>query len=95
MVIHYNNLNLLYLINKGITMYAIEFEANIHNGIVQIPKAFNKLYTSKRAKIIIMIEDDADVMHLKQPDFIESLSINPRHIDPSADFLSREQVNER
>jgi oxalate decarboxylase/phosphoglucose isomerase-like protein (cupin superfamily) len=37
-------------------MYAIEFEANIHNGIVQIPKAFNKLYTSKRAKIIIMIE---------------------------------------
>ena len=76
-------------------MYAIEFEANIHNGIVQIPKTFHKLYTGKKAKVIIMVEDDAVVTHLKQPDFIETLSTNPRHIDPSTDFLSREQANER
>ena len=77
-------------------MYAIEFEANIHNGIVQIPETFHKLYTGKKAKVIIMIEDeDAVVMHLKQPDFIETLSTTPRYIDPLTDFLSREQANER
>ncbi len=76
-------------------MYAIEFEAKIHNGIVEIPKIFNKLYTSKRAKIIIMVEDDSVVMPLKQPDFIETLSTHPRHIDPTFGFLSRDQANER
>ena len=92
---NYQIVNLPYSINKGITMYAIEFEANIHNGIVQIPKTFHKLYTGKKAKVIIMVEDDAVVMHLKQPDFIETLSTNPRHIDQSTDFLSRDQANER
>ena len=92
-MIHYHIVNLPDSIHKGITMYAIEFEANIHNGIVQIPKTFHKLYTGKKAKVIIMVEDDAVVMHLKQPDFIETLSTNPRHIDPSTDFLSREQAH--
>ena len=92
---NYQIVNLPYSIIKGIAMYAIEFEANIQNGIVQIPKTFHKLYTGIKAKVIIMVEDDAVVMHLNQPDFIETLSTNPRHIDPSTDFLSREQANER
>lgn len=76
-------------------MYAIEFEANIHNGIVEIPKSFHKIYSNKKAKIIIMVEDTDVVMNLKQADFIETFSTNPRHIDPSTSFLSREQANER
>ncbi|RIZ65462.1 MAG: hypothetical protein D0531_09535 [Methylococcales bacterium] len=76
-------------------MYAIEFEANIDNGIVKIPKSFYKIYSSKKAKVIIMVEDTDVVMNLKQADFIETFSTNPRHIDPSTSFLSREQANER
>lgn len=76
-------------------MYAIEFEANIDNGIVEIPKSFYKIYSSKKAKVIIMVEDTDVVMNLKQADFIEKFSTNPRHIDPSTSFLSREQANER
>jgi len=76
-------------------MYAIEFEANIHNGIVEIPKSFHKIYSSKKAKVIIMVEDADVVMNLKQADFIETFSTNQRHIDPSISFLSREQANER
>ena len=42
-----------------------------------------------------MVEDADVVMNLKQADFIETFSTNPRHIDPSTSFLSREQANER
>ncbi len=76
-------------------MYAIEFEASIHNGVVQIPSTFHKLYSSTKAKIILMIEDDSEVMTFKKPDFIETLANNPRHLDESTVFLSREQANER
>lgn len=76
-------------------MYAIEFETSIHNGVVQIPSVFHKLYSSTKAKIIIMIEDDTVVTASKKPDFIEMLANNPRHLDESTDFLSREQANER
>ncbi len=76
-------------------MYAIEFETSIQNGIVQIPNVFHKLYFNTKAKIIIMIEDDAVVVTSKKPDFIEMLTNNPRHLDESTDFLSREQANER
>lgn len=76
-------------------MYAIEFETSIHNGIVQIPGTFHKLYSSSKAKIIIMIEDDTDITASNKPDFIEMLANNPRHLDESTMFLSREQANER
>lgn len=76
-------------------MYAIEFEASIHNGIVQIPSTFHKLYSSSKAKIIIMIEDEIELTASKNPDFIEMLANNPRHVDESTVFLSREQANER
>lgn len=75
-------------------MYAIEFETSIHNGVVQIPSTFHKLYSSEKAKIIIMIEDDAEDRVSKKSDFIETLANNPRHLDESTTFLSREQANE-
>ena len=76
-------------------MYAIEFETSIHNGVVQIPSTFHKLYSNSKAKVIIMIEDDTEVTVSKDPDFIEMLANNPRHLEESTAFLSREQANER
>jgi hypothetical protein len=76
-------------------MYAVEFETSIHNGVVQIPTEFHKLYSSTKAKIIIMVDEDAEAGTSKKPDFIAILANNPRHIDKSNSFLSREQANER
>jgi hypothetical protein len=76
-------------------MYAVEFEASINDGVVKIPSTFHKLYSSTKAKIIIMIEDDVEVTPSQQSDFIEMLANNPRHLDESIAFLSREQANER
>jgi hypothetical protein len=41
-------------------MYAIEFEARIDNGIVQIPQRFKTLQNSKHAKIIVMIDEPVE-----------------------------------
>lgn len=40
-------------------MYAVEFETDIDNGLVRVPVSFRKLQTMKKAKIIIMVEDEA------------------------------------
>lgn len=42
-------------------MYAIEFEASIDNGIVQIPKIYKELQKIKQAKIIVMIDDTPEL----------------------------------
>jgi len=38
-------------------MYAVEFEAPIENGIVQIPKEYKELQQNQKAKIIIMYDN--------------------------------------
>jgi hypothetical protein len=40
-------------------MYAVEFEANIDNGIVHIPARYKKLQNS-HAKIIIMVDEESE-----------------------------------
>ena len=76
-------------------MYAVEFEASIRDGVVRIPAIFHKLYSSTKAKVIIMVDDEESVTMTKTPSFIEMLVNNPRHVEPSTLFLSREQANER
>lgn len=71
-------------------MYAIEFEASINNGVIQIPTTFHKLYSRPKAKIIIMIEEYSEVTVSNKPDFIEMLANNPRHLDESTTFLSKD-----
>lgn len=39
-------------------MYAVEFETYIDNGVVQIPTQYKKLQHSKKAKVIIMVEEN-------------------------------------
>jgi hypothetical protein len=38
-------------------MYAVEFETHIDNGIVSIPDHYQALKNSKKAKVIIMVDD--------------------------------------
>ncbi|SEH08961.1 hypothetical protein [Candidatus Venteria ishoeyi] len=76
-------------------MYAIEFETSIDDGVVQIPATFKKLYSSKKAKVIIMVDDESQRIQVKKTDLIEELANNPKHLEDSVKFLSREQANER
>lgn len=76
-------------------MYAVEFEASISDGVVRIPTTFRKLYSSTKVRIIIMVDDEENVAMEETPSFIEMLANNPRPIDSSTLFLSREQANER
>ena len=41
-------------------MYAVEFETRIDNGVVQIPERYKALQNSKRAKVIVMIDEPAE-----------------------------------
>ncbi|PVY70800.1 hypothetical protein C8D92_108157 [Tamilnaduibacter salinus] len=38
-------------------MYAIEFEANIENGIVRIPEQYERLKNS-HAKVVVMVDEN-------------------------------------
>lgn len=40
-----------------------------------------------------VLKDDLEVTTSKKSDFIEMLANNPRHLDESTAFLSREQAN--
>jgi hypothetical protein len=41
-------------------MYAVEFETRIDNGVVQIPERYKALQNSKRAKVIVMIDEPVE-----------------------------------
>lgn len=37
-------------------MYAVEFNASIHNGIIHIPTQYQELYEQQVAKIFVMVD---------------------------------------
>ena len=39
-------------------MYAVEFEASIENGIVKIPKKYQDLQEKKKAKFVVIYDND-------------------------------------
>ena len=68
-------------------MQNMEFEAEIKNGIIHLPKKYLK---AKKAKVIIL---DAAIRYDK--DFIFRTVNNPVHLKNGISFLSREDANER
>ena len=56
---------------------------------------YRNILSSKKAKVIITIEDEVENIGFNQSDFIESLTPTPRHIDANISFLTRESSNER
>lgn len=76
-------------------MYAVEFETSINNGVFRIPERFRQLHSVAKAKIIIMVEDDAASAVPASLGFIERLANNPLRLGKTLRFLSREEANER
>ncbi len=44
----------------GVFMHIVEFEASIENGIVHIPKKYQELYKTKKAKFIVIYDKDLE-----------------------------------
>jgi len=75
-------------------MYAIEFETDITDRFIEI-KEYEKV-ANKHAKVIVMVDDFADMAtQKKHDDFIDSLLKKPRHISKDTKFLSRDEANAR
>ncbi len=64
-----------------------EFEAEIENGIIHLPKEY---LNAKKAKVIILDKDSKS-----EKDFIFRTVNNPVHLRDGVSFLSREEANER
>jgi hypothetical protein len=74
-------------------MYAIEFETSIDNGIVHIPEIYMGLQKSKKAKVIVMIDEipvEENQQELVFGDFLN----NMRKVDNLA-IVSRNDLHER
>jgi len=54
-------------------MYAVEFEAQIDQGIIHIPVRFQKMHNKSHAKIIIMVDEaDGDQDNLALQQFLDN-----------------------
>jgi hypothetical protein len=42
-------------------MYAVEFQASIKNGMIQIPKKYQKIVNNRRVKLIMMYDDSDEL----------------------------------
>jgi hypothetical protein len=49
-------------------MYALEFEANITNGIVHIPDSYQHILDHKKARFVVLVNDEPAV-HVKAESF--------------------------
>ncbi len=63
-------------------MYAVEFETRIDNGIVHIPEQYKTLQNSRKATIIVMVDEPTEekeasvfARFLKKSSTIENLTV--------------------
>lgn len=77
-------------------MYTVEFKTILGKGFVTLPDNLSRLQPGLKAKVVVLLEDEAEVpVSVKKSGFIEKLANNPVHVDKSLQFLSREDANER
>ena len=74
-------------------MYAIEFETSIDNGIVHIPEIYKKIQKSKKAKIIVMIDETIEQENQQQLAFSSFLK-NTKKVEHITLF-SKDELHER
>ncbi len=74
-------------------MYAIEFETSIDNGIVHIPEIYKKIQKSKKAKIIVMIDEAIEQENQQQLAFSTFLK-NTKKVEHITLF-SKDELHER
>jgi hypothetical protein len=68
-------------------MQNTEFETEVKNGIIYLPKEY---FNAKKAKVIILDNDSKT-----EKDFIFRMVNNPVHLNGGVSFLSREKTNKR
>ena len=74
-------------------MYAIEFETSIDNGIVHIPEIYKEILKSKKAKIIVMIDEAIEQENQQQLAFNSFLK-NTKKVEHITLF-SKDELHER
>lgn len=74
-------------------MYTVEFETTIDNGIVHIPEIYTKLQKSKKAKIIVMIDETTEEEN-QQPLAFDEFLKSSRKIEHLT-IVSRDELHER
>ena len=74
-------------------MYAIEFETSIDNGIVHIPEIYKEILKSKKAKIIVMIDETIEQENQQQLAFSSFLK-NTKKVEHITLF-SKDELHER
>jgi len=70
-------------------MYAVEFEAHIENGIVQVPAKYSSLQ-SIDAKIIILTNEPSQSKTFEPSDFFGSANVSKTEIDAYLDATKKE-----
>ena len=69
-------------------MYAVEFQAQIKNGTIEIPEAYRSHFT-ERVRVILLAEDESSTMTL-----IDQLLQHPLKV-PGFKPLTREEIYEQ
>lgn len=69
-------------------MYAVEFQAKVKNGSIEIPEEYRARF-KERVRVILLAEEESTAAH-----FIDDLLQHPVHI-PGFKPLTRDEIYER
>ena len=78
----------MYNIEKGVKVYAVEFESNIKNGIIHIPDEYKIFYDNVYAKCFLVIYEKKQKSEIKRR--MSAISIDTRTYK-----FNRDEANER
>jgi len=70
-------------------MYAVEFQASIRNGVIQIPKEYQNIANNGRVKLIMMYDNNDDLELKKNKAIIEQQVES--YYDGSATLLNQDE----
>jgi len=77
---------------KGFSMYAVEFQATIENGIVHIPKEYKDLQEKRKVKFFIIYDNsDKSSTNIKK----REKKMNAISIDTIGFKFNRDEAHER
>lgn len=79
-------------------MQAVEFDADIKNGIVYIPKEYDELRQKKSARFVVMYDDSLKVKYSREDmQRMDSVDVifDKYSIDMSKIRFDREEIHER
>jgi phage host-nuclease inhibitor protein Gam len=68
-------------------MLAVEFETDIEKEVIQIPAKYSKQLSNKKAKVIVMFEDDYELWNKDELENIGKIGLNSKSfVEDSEDY---------